>query len=144
MRKYLQKLFSGFNNQCLMPTTPKLVDNVSVGKTAATVNNKFDATTLHDKPKLAAESQLVDDGTGERTVWRVEKFELVPVPDNLQGVFFAGDCYVVKYTYLAGGTEKHLIYYWLVSHLMSLRLQATCVHKQTSIKSTVNFSISKD
>ncbi|XP_021921948.1 advillin-like isoform X2 [Zootermopsis nevadensis] len=85
----------------------------NVGKIATTINNKFDAATLHDKPKFAAESQLVDDGTGERTVWRVENFELVPVPDNLKGVFFAGDCYVVKYTYLAGGIEKHLIYYWL-------------------------------
>jgi villin 1/advillin len=127
-----------------MPTTPKLVKNVSVGKIATTVNSKFDATTLHDKPKLAAESQLVDDGTGERTTWRVEKFDLVPVPDKLQGVFFSGDCYVMKYTYLAGGTEKHLIYYWLVSHMSSVWLYATYVLKQTSIKSMANFVIPKD
>lgn len=88
----------------------------TVGKIATTVNNKFDASTLHEKPKLAAESQLVDDGTGELTVYRVEKFQLVPVPDKLQGVFFSGDCYVVKYTYLTGGTEKYLIYYWLGQH----------------------------
>lgn len=115
------------NNQYLITTTTKFDDNVSVGKIATTINNKFDAATLHDKPKFAAESQLVDDGTGERTVWRVENFELVPVPDNLKGVFFAGDCYVVKYTYLAGGIEKHLIYYWLVSYLMSHGLQAICI-----------------
>jgi villin 1/advillin len=106
---------------------PKHVDDFSVGKIATTVNNKFDASTLHEKPKLAAESQLVDDGTGERTIWRVEKFQLVPVPDKLQGVFFSGDCYVVKYTYLAGGTEKYLIYYWLVSCLMLLSLKSSRV-----------------
>lgn len=116
-------------NQCLTSATLKLINVVSVGKIATTVNNKFDASTLHDKPKLAAASQLVDDGTGERTVWRVEKFQLVPVPDKLQGVFFSGDCYVVKYTYLAGGTEKHLIYYWLVSYFILLGLQDSCVFK---------------
>jgi hypothetical protein len=130
MRTYFQKLFGGLNSQCLVSTTPKTANNVSVGKIATTVNNKFDAATLHDKPKLAAESQLVDDGTGEHIVWRVEKFELIRVPDNLQGVFFAGDCYVVKYTYLAGGTEKHLIYYWLVSHPMSTEMQAVSSSKQ--------------
>ena len=88
---------------------------ITVGKIAATVNNKFDAATLHDKPMLAAESRLVDDGTGQRTVWRIENFELAKVPESLEGIFFAGDCYVIKYTYLAGGTERCLIYYWLVS-----------------------------
>lgn len=85
----------------------------TVGKITSTINTKFDAATLHDKPKIAAESQLVDDGTGERTVWRVEKFQLVPVPEKLLGVFFSGDSYVVKYRYSAGGSEKYLIYFWL-------------------------------
>ncbi|KAJ9589746.1 hypothetical protein L9F63_017048 [Diploptera punctata] len=88
----------------------------TVGKIATTVNNKFDASTLHEKPKLAAESRLVDDGTGERTVWRIEHFKLVQVPDNMQGIFFAGDCYVVKYMYLVNGRENCLIYYWLGIH----------------------------
>jgi len=88
----------------------------TVGKITSTVNTKFDAATLHDKPKLAAESQLVDDGTGERTVWRIEKFQLVPVPETLHGVFFSGDSYVVKYKYSASSSEKYLIYYWLGQH----------------------------
>lgn len=88
----------------------------TVGKITSTINTKFDAATLHDKPKIAAESQLVDDGTGERTVWRVEKFQLVPVPETLLGVFFSGDSYVVKYKYSAGGSEKYLIYFWLGQH----------------------------
>jgi hypothetical protein len=122
-----------------MFVTPKDVDYFSVGRIATTVNNKFDASTLHEKPKLAAESQLVDDGTGERIVWRVEKFQLVPVPDELQGIFFSGDCYIVKYTYLAGGTEKYLIYYWLVGSLMFLRLEINLVLSEASITSMVHF-----
>lgn len=101
--------------------------DVSVGKIASKINTKFDAATLHDKPKLAAESQLVDDGTGERTVWRIEKFQLVSLPEEFHGVFFSGDCYVVKYKYSAGGSEKYLIYYWLVSFLILLGLEVSHV-----------------
>jgi hypothetical protein len=135
-----------------MSVNAELLHDVSVGKIAATINNKFDASTLHDKPKLAAESQLVDDGTGQRRVWRIEKFQLVPVPEKLYGVFFSGDCYVVKYTYLVGGTEKYLLYYWLVSYLMFICLNMT-VYADVSIiitRSTyalqlqfVNFCFSK-
>jgi hypothetical protein len=70
-------------------------------------------------PKLAAVSQLVDDGTGEKTVWRVEQSQLVLVPEILHGVFFSGDCYVVKYKYTDGHSEKYLIYCWLVSSHIS-------------------------
>lgn len=101
--------------------------DVSVAKIASTINTKFDAATLHDKPKLASESQLVDDGTGERTVWRVEKFQLVPLSEKLHGVFFSGDSYVVKYKYSAGGSEKYLIYYWLVSCLILLGMEVSHV-----------------
>lgn len=118
--------------------------DISVGKIASTINTKFDAATLHDKPKHAAESQLVDDGTGERTVWRVEKFQLVPVPETLHGVFFSGDSYVVKYKYSAGGSEKYLIYFWLVSCLMFLGLEVSHDLKQKSIKNMVNSRVPKD
>jgi hypothetical protein len=127
-----------------MPVIAELLDNVSVGKIASTINKKFDAATLHEKPNLAAESRLVDDGTGERMVWRVEKFQLVPVPENLYGLFFSGDCYVVKYKYLVGGTEKCLIYYWLVSCLMFLGLEVSHVLKQRNIKNIVNSRVPKD
>jgi len=108
--------------------------DVSVGKITSTINTKFDAATLHDKPKIAAESQLVDDGTGERTVWRVEKFQLVPVPETLLGVFFSGDSYVVKYKYSAGGSEKYLIYFWLVSCLILLGLEVSHVRRREILK----------
>lgn len=79
------------------------------------MHRAFDAATLHSSPRLAAETQLVDDGTGSVTVWRVHQSELVLVPAPYHGVFYAGDCYLVKYSYWAQGREQHILYYWLVS-----------------------------
>ena len=31
------------------------------------------------------------------------------------GQFYGGDCYVMLYTYLVGGRESYLIYFWQVS-----------------------------
>ncbi|XP_067001407.2 villin-1 [Anabrus simplex] len=88
----------------------------SSSRIAVTVHTKLDAATLHETPKLAAKSQLVDDGTGERTVWRVNQFELEEVPEKEHGIFFSGDSYVILYSYSSGGTDKYIIYYWLGKH----------------------------
>ena len=80
---------------------------------AKTVQTKFDATTLHDSPKLAAQSRMVDDGTGQKQVFRVENFKLVEVPENRWGYFYGGDCYVVLYAY-STNRDNYIIYYWLV------------------------------
>ena len=72
-----------------------------------------------------------DDGSGEVAVWRVENFEPVAVAESLHGQFFAGDSYLIKYTYKqvsqavladeflarhskGGGSckEAHIIYFW--------------------------------
>lgn len=63
---------------------------------------------------MAAETQLVDDGTGTQDLWRVRKFGLEEVDDKIEGLFFSGDCYLLKYTYLNGSKEQHILYYWLV------------------------------
>lgn len=45
-------------------------------------------------------------------VWRVENFELQPVPRESYGYFFGGDSYVVQYTAHVGGRSRHIIYFW--------------------------------
>lgn len=75
---------------------------------------KFDAATLHDRPALAAETRLIDDGSGTTKVWRVKKNELIEIPTERHGIFFAGDCYIIWYSYNAK-SQKYIIYYWLVS-----------------------------
>uniref|UniRef100_A0A2I3HQD0 Gelsolin n=1 Tax=Nomascus leucogenys TaxID=61853 RepID=A0A2I3HQD0_NOMLE len=47
-------------------------------------------------------------------IWRVEKFDLVPVPTNLYGDFFTGDAYVIlKTVQLRNGNLQYDLHYWL-------------------------------
>ena len=47
-------------------------------------------------------------------IWRVEKFDLVPVPPNLYGDFFTGDAYVIlKTVQLRNGNLQYDLHYWL-------------------------------
>lgn len=84
------------------------------------VSGELDVEALHERPRLAAETQLVDSGGGSVTVWRVQQTKLVLIPPNSHGIFYAGDCYLVKYTYWARGRERHILYYWLVSDVVGL------------------------
>lgn len=50
-------------------------------------------------------------------IWRVEKFDLVPVPQNLYGEFFTGDAYVLlKTVQLRNGNLQYDLHYWLGEH----------------------------
>ena len=42
---------------------------------AKVVQAKFDAKTLHERPAVAAEARMVDDGSGAKEVFRQESFE---------------------------------------------------------------------
>ncbi|KAM6398335.1 villin-1 [Pluvialis apricaria] len=84
----------------------------TVGKVAKVEQVKFDATTLHAKPHMAAQQKMVDDGSGEVEVWRVENQELVPVEKKWLGHFYGGDCYLVLYTYTVGPKVNRIIYIW--------------------------------
>jgi len=89
----------------------------SVNKIAATVQTSFDAESLHEQPKLAAKTGMIDDGTGTKEVYKVHNFELVEVPSEHVGCFFEHDCYVIKYT-TQGQREEIFVYYWLVCNFM--------------------------
>lgn len=43
------------------------------------------------------------------------------------GQFYGGDCYVMLYTYLVGGKESYLIYFWQVSAVPIGRPQQACL-----------------
>ncbi|KAM9630258.1 villin-1 [Morphnus guianensis] len=84
----------------------------TMGKVAKVEQVKFDATTLYAKPQMAAQQKMVDDGSGEVEVWRVENQELVPVEKRWLGHFYGGDCYLVLYTYFVGPKVNRIIYLW--------------------------------
>ncbi|XP_067686683.1 advillin-like isoform X1 [Haliotis asinina] len=102
--------------KCLFPDWPQPPPPGKVysrSRIAKTVQTKFDASTLHNNnTALAAESQMFDDGTGKVEVWQVQDFDLVEVDKHTYGDFYAGDSYVIKYTYKVNGRDQYLIYYW--------------------------------
>merc|ERR1719226_281376 len=76
----------------------------SVGRgVAKVVQAKFDARTLHERPEVAAEARMVDDGSGQKEVFREKNFD-------------SGACYVVLYAFNNGSRDNYMIYYWLGSH----------------------------
>ncbi|KAM4698651.1 villin-1 [Rhinophrynus dorsalis] len=88
----------------------------TVGKVAKVEQVKFDATTMHAEPQLAAQQKMVDDGSGEAEVWRIENMELVPVEKRYLGHFYGGDCYLILYKYLVNNKYHYIIYMWQGRH----------------------------
>ncbi|KAI4544442.1 hypothetical protein MG293_004708 [Ovis ammon polii] len=84
----------------------------TVGSVAKVEQVKFDATSMHVQPQVAAQQKMVDDGSGEVQMWRIENLELVPVDSKWLGHFFGGDCYLLLYTYLIGEKQHYLLYIW--------------------------------
>ncbi|KAB1276295.1 Adseverin [Camelus dromedarius] len=68
----------------------------------------FDASKLHTSPQMAAQHNMVDDGSGKVKIWRVEHNGRVEIDQNSYGEFYGGDCYIILYTYPRG----QIIYTW--------------------------------
>ncbi|CAB1315160.1 unnamed protein product [Coregonus sp. 'balchen'] len=66
--------------------------------------------------EVAAQERMVDDGTGQVQVWRIEDLELVPVEPQWHGFFYGGDCYLVLYTYEVHNKLNYLLYMWQGRH----------------------------
>ncbi|XP_060629474.2 villin-1 [Anolis sagrei] len=88
----------------------------TVGKVAKVEQVKFDATTMHAKPEMAAQHKMVDDGSGEVEVWRIENLELVPVESRWLGHFYSGDCYLILYKYQVYNKMHYILYIWQGRH----------------------------
>lgn len=94
------------------------------GKHHKVAVTKFDAALMHERPVLAAECQLVDDGAGTMKVWRVNKTDTIEVPKERYGIFFNGDCYIVVYAYKTN-TQNYIIYYWIGSQATPEEVEQT-------------------
>lgn len=68
------------------------------GNRPANLLGKYDALSLIQRPHLAAESQLIDDGHGEMVIYRVgAKGDIIEVPKRNNIALFSGDCYLIHY-----------------------------------------------
>ncbi|XP_048875059.1 gelsolin-like isoform X1 [Brienomyrus brachyistius] len=72
----------------------------------------FDAATLHESHAMAAQHGMVDDGSGQKQIWRVEGGDKVPVDPSTYGQFYGGDSYIILYNYQHGGRQGQIIYIW--------------------------------
>ncbi|MBN3303444.1 AVIL protein, partial [Amia calva] len=88
----------------------------NVGKVAKVSQDKFDASLMHSQPDVAAQERMVDDGTGEVQVWRIENLELVLVDRKWHGFFYGGDCYLILYSYEVNRRKNYLLYIWQGRH----------------------------
>ncbi|BFF95298.1 villin-like protein quail [Drosophila madeirensis] len=96
-------------------------ENTRGHKPVSTKFGKLDAHSLCERPKMAADTQLVDDGRGERVVYRVLGDQVQELPASKTVVFTTNASYVVKYSVqcatvvpadLASVGIKSIIYQW--------------------------------
>ena len=82
---------------------------------------------MHKKGSRKSQS-LVDDGSGQVQIWRIESFDMVPLDSALYGQFFGGDSYVILYTYNVGRKECYIIYFWQgqVTYFYSIFNYSSC------------------
>ncbi|KAJ8416681.1 hypothetical protein AAFF_G00325590 [Aldrovandia affinis] len=97
----------------------------SPGKIAKVEQIKFDATSMHARPDLAAQHRMADDGSGETEVWRIEDNELVPVDRKWLGHFYGGDCYLILYKYTVSNRLHYILYIWQGRHASIAELTAS-------------------
>ncbi|XP_062398347.1 gelsolin-like [Sardina pilchardus] len=72
----------------------------------------FDASTLHESAAMAAQYGIMDDGSGDKQIWRIEGSDKVPVDPSSYGQFYGGDSYLIQYSYRHGGRQGQIIYIW--------------------------------
>ncbi|KAG9345220.1 hypothetical protein JZ751_009766 [Albula glossodonta] len=77
-------------------------------KIARIQQEEFDASKLHTSHHMAAQYNMVDDGSGDTQIWRVESSGRVEIDPKTYGQFYGGDCYIILYTYAKG----KIIYTW--------------------------------
>ncbi|XP_064166910.1 villin-1 isoform X1 [Anguilla rostrata] len=107
----------------------------SPGKIAKVEQVKFDAASMHARPDLSAQKRMVDDGSGEVQVWRIEDNEMAPVEKKKLGHFYGGDCYLILYEYEVNSRVHYILYIWQGHHasiteLASSTLQASVLDQQ--------------
>ncbi|KAH8298354.1 hypothetical protein KR018_008086, partial [Drosophila ironensis] len=96
-------------------------ENARGHKPVSTKFGKLDAHSLCERPKMAADTQLVDDGRGERIIYRVLGDQVQELPASKAIVFTTNASYVVRYSVqcatvvpadLASVGIKTIIYQW--------------------------------
>jgi len=68
-----------FYHECFKDLIKTIILFLAGRGIAKVVQTKFDARTLHERPAVAAQSRMVDDGKGAKEIFRVDNFDLLQV-----------------------------------------------------------------
>ncbi|NP_001035455.1 advillin isoform X1 [Danio rerio] len=120
-----------FKNWTVKDQTQGLGRTHTVGKIADVPQEKFDASRMHMMPEVAAQERMVDDGSGEKQVWRIENLELAEVSKATHGFFYGGDCYLILYSYEVNGRKNYILYMWRGRHASQDEVTACAYHAVT-------------
>lgn len=120
--------FSGWRPE---PKQVRPEDSASAGVLSPRSAAAVDIKALTKKKNES--EKLIDDGSGNLTIWRIEDMEPVECPKDLYGNFYGGDSYIVKYTYKLNGKEAHIVYYWQGKESSKDEVGASALHA-TKIK----------
>ena len=101
----------------------------NVGSIAKVIPENFDPSVLHENHSIAAQTQMVDDGKGDKQVFRIKDFDAVQLDKQDVGKFYSGDCYITIYKY---GFNSAIIYFWIGS-------QSSVDERGTAAMKTVEF-----
>lgn len=88
----------GFESNDFRNLFPHWQSSHSIGNTKKNVVGRIDAKILSERASLAAETQLIDDGTGDVMIYKVGKSNLVKVPKRQAQCLFSTESYVIHYT----------------------------------------------
>ena len=90
----------------------------SINSNSKSLQVKFEAHVLNANIQLAAELQMVDDGSGSKKIWNIDNNLVISLlDDSKHGQFHSSNCYVIQYKYLVDGVDRFIIFYWIVSFL---------------------------
>ncbi|CAD7673278.1 unnamed protein product [Nyctereutes procyonoides] len=76
------------------------------------IRGRLDAGKLHSQPELAAQLRMVDDASGQVEVWCIQDLCRQPMDPKHHGQLYAGNCYLVLYTYQKMGRVQYILYLW--------------------------------
>uniref|UniRef100_A0A8C0JHD4 Villin like n=1 Tax=Canis lupus dingo TaxID=286419 RepID=A0A8C0JHD4_CANLU len=76
------------------------------------IRGRLDVGELHSQPELAAQLRMVDDASGQVEVWCIQDLCRQPMDPKHHGQLYAGNCYLVLYTYQKMGRVQYILYLW--------------------------------
>lgn len=101
----------GFEPNEFRSLFPSWCNIQTTGNKMKSVLGRIDTKILTERASLAAETQLIDDGTGDMMIYKVAKSNLVKVPKRHAHFLISTESYVIHYTLMV---RVHRVIYFMI------------------------------